>query len=153
MGRGVVKGHAGFTLVEAMIGMAIAVILLSVALPSYTAYRERVDFGMAEADLVKITIDMERYYAGAGQYPPDLATIGANKVDPWGNPYQYLNMALVEGNGSKRKDHNLVPLNTDYDLYSMGPDGRSVAPLTAMDSRDDIIRANNGQYVGPAADY
>jgi len=52
-----------------------------------------------------------------------------------------------------RKDHNLVPLNTDYDLYSMGPDGNSVGPLTAKASRDDIIRANNGSYIGPAANY
>jgi general secretion pathway protein G len=35
----------------------------------------------------------------------------------------------------------------------MGPDGKTVAPLTAQDSRDDIIRANDGRYVGPAADY
>lgn len=57
------------------------------------------------------------------------------------------------GNGKVRKDHNLVPLNTDYDLYSMGEDGASVSPLTAKASRDDIVRANNGRYVGLASDY
>jgi general secretion pathway protein G len=46
-----------------------------------------------------------------------------------------------------------VPINTDFDLYSMGPDGRSAPPLTASDSRDDIVRANNGRFVGIAADY
>jgi general secretion pathway protein G len=35
----------------------------------------------------------------------------------------------------------------------MGKDGKSQSPLTAKASRDDIIRANNGQYVGLAADY
>jgi general secretion pathway protein G len=44
----------------------------------------------------------------------------------------------------------LVPINTNYDLYNMGPDGRSGTPLTANHSRDDIIRANNGEYIGPA---
>lgn len=37
--------------------------------------------------------------------------------------------------------------------YSMGPDGRSVAPLTAKASRDDIVRANTGRCIGLAADY
>jgi len=46
-----------------------------------------------------------------------------------------------------------VPLNTDYDLYSQGPDGQSVSPLTAAKSRDDIIRANNGDFIGTAEDY
>lgn len=62
-------------------------------------------------------------------------------------------MSTVNGNGAKRKDRNLVPLNTDYDLYSRGPDGQSVSPLTAAKSKDDIIRANNGGYVGTAEDY
>ncbi|RKZ94457.1 MAG: prepilin-type cleavage/methylation domain-containing protein, partial [Gammaproteobacteria bacterium] len=75
------------------------------------------------------------------------------QTDPWGNLYQFLNMSTVVGNGQKRKDKNLVPLNTDYDLYSSGPDGQSVGPLTAAKSRDDIIRANNGGYVGKAEDY
>jgi general secretion pathway protein G len=62
-------------------------------------------------------------------------------------------MSTVKGNGKKRKDRNLVPLNSDYDLYSQGPDGNSVSPLTAAASQDDIIRANNGGFVGKAEDY
>ncbi|MCP5251868.1 MAG: hypothetical protein H6939_09135 [Burkholderiales bacterium] len=46
-----------------------------------------------------------------------------------------------------------MPINSDYDLYSMGKDGASVSPLTAKASRDDIIRANNGRFIGRAADY
>jgi general secretion pathway protein G len=49
-----------------------------------------------------------------------------------------------------RKDRFLVPINSDFDLYSMGKDGESVPPLTAQKSRDDIIRANDGAYIGPA---
>jgi general secretion pathway protein G len=59
----------------------------------------------------------------------------------------------IHGHGQQRKDRNLVPINSDYDLYSMGPDGRSVSPLTAQASRDDIIRANDGGFVGKASDY
>ncbi len=35
----------------------------------------------------------------------------------------------------------------------MGPDGKSVAPLTAKASRDDIVRANDGKFIGEASDY
>jgi general secretion pathway protein G len=55
--------------------------------------------------------------------------------------------------GHARKDHSLVPINTDFDLYSMGPDGRSAPPLTAQHSRDDIVRANNGTFIGIASEY
>lgn len=56
-------------------------------------------------------------------------------------------------NGQARKDRNLVPINSDFDLYSMGRDGQSAPPLTAKVSRDDIVRANNGGFVGLASDY
>ncbi len=52
-----------------------------------------------------------------------------------------------------RKDRFLVPLNSDFDLYSKGPDRKSVPPLTAEASRDDIIRANDGGYIGLASEY
>lgn len=55
--------------------------------------------------------------------------------------------------GQVRKDRNLVPLNTDYDLFSAGPNGQWMPPITASVSRDDIIRADNGAYVGQASDY
>ena len=73
-------------------------------------------------------------------------------LDPWGNPYQYTNFDNVP-KGEWRKDRNLVPLNTDYDLWSMGKDGKSKPPIMAKDSHDDIIRANDGQYVGRASEY
>ena len=35
----------------------------------------------------------------------------------------------------------------------MGEDGSSVPPLTAAASKDDIIRANDGKWVGKGEDY
>jgi general secretion pathway protein G len=35
----------------------------------------------------------------------------------------------------------------------MGKDGQSSSPLTAKPSRDDIVRANDGRFVGLASDY
>lgn len=52
-----------------------------------------------------------------------------------------------------RKDRNLVPINSDYDLYSAGHDGATLPPLLAPVSRDDVIRANNGGFIGLASDF
>lgn len=52
-----------------------------------------------------------------------------------------------------RKDRFLVPINSDFDLYSMGKDGESVAPLNAAKSRDDVVRAANGAFVGLASKF
>ena len=103
--------------------------------------------------------------------------------DPWGNEYQYLNFTCDDkgkdkgkdngkgkgkddgkgkgkgndkpdgGVGKMRKDRFMVPINTYFDLYSMGADGKSSTPLTAQISQDDLIYANDGGYVGLASDY
>jgi general secretion pathway protein G len=52
-----------------------------------------------------------------------------------------------------RKDRNLHPLNSEFDLYSIGKDGRSMSALTAQISQDDVIWARDGNFVGLAADY
>ena len=57
------------------------------------------------------------------------------------------------GSVKPRKDRFLTPINSDYDLYSMGPDGQSNEPLNVPVSRDDIIRASNGAYVGVAENF
>jgi general secretion pathway protein G len=59
--------------------------------------------------------------------PEDLADIGDVAPDPWENAYEFLNFnSPVPGvKGKIRKDHNLHPLNSEFDLYSMGADGQS----------------------------
>jgi general secretion pathway protein G len=66
------------------------------------------------------------------------------------------NNGKKDDNGNKgqaRKDHSLHPINSDYDLFSVGKDGKSTAALTAKISQDDIVRANNGGYVGLVSNY
>jgi len=57
------------------------------------------------------------------------------------------------GAAQARKDRFLVPINTDFDLYSMGKDGESVPALTAAKSRDDVVRAANGAFIGLASKF
>jgi general secretion pathway protein G len=54
---------------------------------------------------------------------------------------------------TRRRDRYMFPLNTDYDLFSLGPDGRTSVSLGEKVGLDDIIRANNGGYFGPASEY
>ena len=146
--------NSGVTLLELMFTLAIVAILAAVAVPAYRAYIERTRTATAIADIGEIHLRIQRFIVNAGDPPPDLLAIGvAGKQDPWGNAYVYLSFEGLSGIGQMRKDKNLVPVNSQYDLYSMGPDGDSVPPFTARRSQDDIVLANDGGYIGPAADY
>ena len=146
--------QAGFTLIEILITTTILAVISSIAVVGYRGYIETTKINIAISQLTEMGITITDFGQENAGFPASLDEIGlGNMLDPWGNPYQYLNIVAEPGNGKVRKDHNLVPLNTDYDLYSMGPDGQSASPLTAKASRDDIIRANNGGYIGPAANY
>lgn len=46
-----------------------------------------------------------------------------------------------------------MPINSDFDLYSMGADGKTAAPITSTAGKDDVIRANDGGYIGVAEKY
>ena len=142
----------GFTLVELLSVVLIIGILASLSQTAYYSYVEKTNNALIMAEMQGLQDKIDQFVIVHGSLPPDLSVFGS-PVDPWGNPYQYTNFQTVNGNGQKRKDHSLVPINTDYDLFSMGPDGRSSPPLTARHSRDDIIRANNGAYLGVASDY
>ncbi len=143
----------GLTLVELMIALAILGIVSSLGVSMYGDYTVSSNVSRAITEIRMIDLLIKDYRLGTNSNPPDLPAIGIDYQDPWGNDYQYYDIATAKGNGKLRKDKNLVPINTDYDLYSMGPDGKSVSPLTATDSHDDIIRANNGRYVGVAEGY
>jgi len=148
------RAQCGFTLFELLLVAAIIGILTAIAVPGYQNYQDQVKVAQAKAGIVSIESALERYYVQHLAYPDTLAQAGmGGMLDPWGHPYQYLNIATAPNIGSVRKDRNLVPINSDYDLYSMGKDGRSQPPLTATASRDDIIRANNGKFLGLGADY
>jgi general secretion pathway protein G len=146
----------GFTLLELLIAAALLGVLTAIALPSYSHVLERRKVQQAVRDLSRIALMIERFHTTHFRLPDTLLDLGASlHKDPWGADYQYLNFSADDAKvkGKIRKDHNLHPLNTQMDLYSVGPDGASVAPLTAKASRDDIIWARDGGFIGVATDF
>jgi general secretion pathway protein G len=145
---------SGFTLIELLITIAIILTVAAIAVPNLLAALNYAKIGRAVADIRTIGNAVMGYQITNQVYPDTLAQIGyGNNLDAWGNPYQYLNFADVKGKGAMRKDRFLVPINSNFDLYSMGKDGQSVAPLTATVSKDDVIWANDGAFIGLASDY
>ena len=149
------RRQRGVTLMELAIVAALVALVSMMAIPAYQQYAQRSRVARAVGDIGRIDLVLNRFRLNNDDALPDtLAAVDLDDLkDPWGNPYQYLNIANAPNPGALRKDRNLVPINTDFDLYSMGPDGASVPPLTAAASRDDIVRANNGQFIGVAAEY
>lgn len=143
----------GFTLLELMITVAILAILASLGGIAFSAYHGKSQTTGAIQDIRTIQNAITSFLIIEGRLPADLAEVHCDTLrDPWGRPYQYTNFE-TEPKGKWRKDKFLVPINSTYDLWSMGPDGQSVAPLTAKFSRDDIIRANDGLFIGRASLY
>lgn len=172
----------GFTLIEISIVLAIIGILAATAGVQYTKALDRARMARAIVELRGIAAQIDRMGDDDATLPTTLAAAGITTVDPWGTPYQFLlledqlpnaHASLASGlpqvaappanppdNGGgssaialARKDGFLAPINSDFDLYSMGPDRESKPTLRNPVSRDDIIRAADGAYYGVAEDF
>lgn len=148
-------GEIGLTVIELLITVAIIATMSSIMIPELSEQVEEDKNKQAASDIAVMAETIMVFINDFGIPPDNLAQVGlADKRDPWGNPYEYLNV-FSDGNGPPhpRKDHFLNPLNSDFDLYSRGADGDTKIPLTAKASRDDILRANDGGYIGIASEY
>lgn len=146
----------GFGLIELLVTLIIAGLLLTLAVPAYNGVTERARVARAIGEIGAISLAIERFRLhNNDQLPLVLSQLSiAIPDDPWGRAYVYLNIpAAGPGKGGLRKDGKLNPLNTDFDLYSVGKDGSSASPLSAKKSKDDVVRANNGAFIGLGRDY
>ena len=161
----------GFSLVEIMIVTLLIMSISGIALPLYAQAVDAARITRAIGDIRAMANEIMAFQILNGDVPNTLDEVGYGlHRDPYGNPYQYLKFGGGGGGpggggggpggggggsfmGAARKDKFLVPINSRYDLYSLGKDGESVPPLTAPQSRDDIVMANDGGFVGLAENY
>lgn len=153
-------GPRGFTLVETAIVIAIAGILLALAVPAVEGYMERTRIAQAITDIADMSTTIKAQERIFGTLPGTLASVQtrqgvvdlSQKVDPWGRPYRYL--VNPQANiGQARKDKSSVPINSDFDLYSIGKDGLTQLGVNKPESRDDVLRARDGNFIGLASDF
>jgi general secretion pathway protein G len=137
-----------------LITVAVIGTITTIMVPAFQQYLVRLSLKKVVLDIRSIEFRISVYENTKGRFPDTLDDLdGPPYVDPWGNEYQYLSNTDPNWVGMGRQDRFLKPLNSDYDLYSMGADGLTVRNLNGGEARDDIIRANNGGFVGPASEY
>ena len=143
---------AGFTLVEVMIAVAIIGVIGSLSFTNYRIYIDRVRVARAIVEIKGISLHLTTGKNEDRGLPASLVAAGLAKNDPWGRPYQYLRLNTPPQFGARR-DQFLVPINKDFDLYSMGVDGLTTRKVNDPVSLDDVVRGANGAFVGLARNY
>jgi general secretion pathway protein G len=143
---------AGFSIIELLFVMGIILTLASLAMPQLQSAIDKARYTRAVSEITAMGQQAIAYDASEQEPPNSLDDIGCGGwQDPWGNPYRYVN--LTNPGAQPRTDRFGVPINTDFDLYSMGPDEQTSQSITDSDSLDDVIWASDGTYVGWGADY
>lgn len=143
----------GLTLLEVLVVLGIVGVLAAIAAPAYGRYQDRIRTQQAIGEIGELAMRIALHARETRDLPASLAEVGAaGRLDPWKRPYVYYNVE-ANGRGHARKDHALNPINSDFDLYSLGPDGQSKPQISHRQSVDDLIRAGNGRFVGIAADF
>jgi len=89
------KAEGGFTLIELLVVIAIIGILAAIAIPQFSAYRERAYKSEAQSDLKNAAIAMEAYFVDFNTY---LAKTGLTSADITGyNKSANITMNSVAG--------------------------------------------------------
>jgi general secretion pathway protein G len=141
----------GFTVIELMVVVTVMGTLSLMAVNRTQTTVEQAKVARAIGDIRAISAEVQGYQVAGQTLPTTLADIDrAGMLDPWGHPYVYVNFAL---SGTPRTDVFGVALNSEFDVYSLGPDGSSALSLASGVSQDDVVRAADGGFIGKGARY
>lgn len=140
----------GYTLIELVVITGTIGVLASIALGTFSDVKQIALASTASTEIREIERLINAYAMdNQGALPANLGVIGkAGATDPWGNGYIYrphdgINMRKAGG----------IDLNTDFDLFSAGADGNYVQSILQPTSKDDVIRINDGGWVGTVKNY
>ena len=141
----------GFTLAETLIATALLAVGADAVVGGISGQLERTRIERARQEIGQIESAIEAYRTRHHELPGSLSDLGAVPLDPWGHSYEYVNFDASGTVGQRNYDG--LPINSEYDLYSLGPDGRTDANLWSEAGHDDIVRARDGSFVGSATDF
>jgi len=151
------NGCRGLAVARVLVVIAIVAIVSTVALPISRDHLDSSHVTQAIADIGAIEIAISRYQAqNRGELPVSLADLSLSVEqwqDPWGSAYQYRNLEIDSVPDQARTDYERGTVNRDYDLYSMGKDGRSALTFGSPLAQDDVVRGLSGSYYGSVVEY
>ena len=147
------------TMIELLMALAVIGILSSIAVTIMSGRSEKLRAQEAVTEIGQISLAISLYETRpdrlAAGVPDDLTALNIDPallIDPWGRPYRYFKPGNSDA-ALARLSRSGGPLNRDYDLYSLGPDGASRPSIGEDLSVDDVLRAAQGRFIGTAADY
>jgi len=145
----------GFTLIELMIVIAIIGIMAAIAIPNYQSFIQKGKEAEAMGMVRSIEGDIEAFFAKNNYFPlPNELYGGDMPLDPWDQPMVYIPLDGYPAHLPFAKvDQSMTPLNSDYDIFSIGHDGFTNKVVTNENVQDDLLRANNGSFVGRGKEY
>jgi len=156
------RWSGGFTIVELIVVIGVLAVLTIIGMGVYSHFIDKAKNTRAIAEIRGLEKEILDFWHTNDRLPDNLSELDrAVMLDPWRTPYQYINFDTApdaeekrrtKGNKGKGKGAG-DPLNSDYDLFSMGKDRTSAPVLTDDTSKDDIVRADDGSYTGLVSEY
>lgn len=138
------KKNKGFTLIELLIVIAIIVILMSIAVPSFKGMQIEARKTKVQGDLGTLQVAIEAYYKDYGYKYPAEANYQATLT---GARPQMLSDVLSDPFGTTSTTEYAYSLSTHdpatsyyYIVYSVGLNGNGTAAVSAA----GIVTATNG---------
>jgi general secretion pathway protein G len=144
--RTAAPNHGGFTMVELLIVMAIVIILSTMAVSAFAKIKVTTQVSRAKVEIRGMEREISAFATERGSLPPGLGDINRlHQLDPWGHEYVYSTAPTRTVVG--------IEINSDYDLYSNGPDGVTAVSIADDMSKDDVIRGRDGSFCDSATNW